>query len=210
VSDPFLPPPIPRQERTSNPPAAASFIIAVLGFVAVCSVLGAFIAFIPGVAAIVLGVFGLRKTRELTGGMSRGVSIAGIGIGAFDVLASVVAFLIVAVFVASSDVAVIDTEVAAPDDFSLSDRTCQVDAGRAVATGVLTNESGAAHGFIVTVRFFDGPTELASASDELGNDLEDGASWAWEVAVTVDPEQVNTDGLDCRVDRVELGRVVED
>jgi hypothetical protein len=211
VSDPFLPPPLPPgRERTSNPPAAASFILAVLGFVAVCSVIGSFIAFIPGVAAIVFGVFGLRKTRELTGGMSRGVSIAGIAIGVFDVLASVAAFLIVAVFVASSDFAVIDREPAEVDDYELSDRTCRVDGGLAVAGGILTNRSGAEHGFVISVRFLDGGAELGSASDELETDLEDGSTWAWEVVYPIDPEAVNTDSLDCRVSQVELGDVVSD
>ncbi|HYF47225.1 MAG TPA: FxLYD domain-containing protein, partial [Acidimicrobiales bacterium] len=104
----------------------------------------------------------------------------------------------------------IDTEPAGPDDVRLTDRTCRVDGSFAVAGGVLTNTSGAEHGFAVTVQFLDGSRTLGSATEELEHDLEDGASWSWEVQLGVDPEQVNTDSLECRVDRVDIGEVVSD
>ena len=190
--------------------AVLAMILGIFGVVACLTVFLAFVAFVPGSAAVVLGWIALRQSRRVDDRTGRLQAIVAVVTGSVSTMGSVVAFAVVAIFVASSDVTIIDTEVAAPDDFSLSDRTCQVEGGQAVATGVLTNESGASHGFVITVAFADGPTDLASASDELESDLADGQSWAWEVAITVDPEQVDTEGLDCRVDRVELGEVVSD
>jgi hypothetical protein len=170
----------------------------------------AFVAFVPGSAAVVLGWIALRRSRRVDDRTGRLQAIVAVVTGSVSTMGSVVAFAVVAIFVASSDQALVDEEPARPDDFSLSDRTCEVDGGQAIATGVLTNRSGETHGWALDVTFLDGEQELGTFSDELESDLADGASWAWEVVMTVDPEQVNTDGLDCRVDRVELGRVVSD
>jgi hypothetical protein len=185
-------------------------VVGIVAILAVFTFIFAFVAFLPGIVAIVLGIIGLRRAGERPDGQGRAPSVAGIVCGVLGTLASIAAFAIVALFVASSDFTILDTEVAGPDDVELTDRTCEVDGGQAVATGVLRNTSGEAHGFIVTVQFLDHGTELASASDRLEQDLEVDQTWAWEVTVPVDPQQVNTDGLDCRVDRVELGDVVSD
>jgi hypothetical protein len=97
-----------------------------------------------------------------------------------------------------------------PADGATSQVTGMLDGTLALAGGVLTNRSGAEHGFVITVRFLDGPVELGSGSDELEHELGDGDRWAWEAVLTVDPDQVNTDGLDCRVEQVEIGDVVSD
>jgi hypothetical protein len=213
VTQPFPPPPSPYGAYGPPPGNGAAVAALVLGIAAiffVFTVLLAFLAFIPGGIAIVLGILGLRRAGERPDGQRRGLATAGIVLGVLASLASIAAFAIVALFVASSDFSVVDTEVAGPDDVVLTDRTCLVEGGQAVAGGVLRNTSGASHGFIVTVRFLDDDVELASASDHIEHDLEDGQSASWEVAITVDPAQVNTDSLDCRVDRVELGDVVSD
>ena len=195
---------------SSNGLAIASMVVGIVAAVLVPTVLLTFVTFVPGIAAIVLGVFGLRRAKQQSPGPGRAQAILGIVTGSIGVLGSVVAFAIVALFVASSDFAIIDTEPASPDDFELSDRSCGVDGGQAVAGGVLTNAAEQEHGFVITVSFTDRDRGLGSASDELAADLAPGASWDWQVAISVDPEQVSTEGLDCRVDRVETGRVVSD
>ena len=213
MSQPFPPPPSPYGPGgppPSNGIAIASMILGIVAVVAVLTFIFAFVSFVPGLVAIGLGVAGLRRAGVRPDGQGRGPAIAGIVCGVLGTLASVAAFAIVALFVASSDFTILDTEVAGPDDVELTDRTCEVDGGQAIAGGVLRNTSGEAHGFIVTVQLLDHDVAFASASDRLEHDLEDGQTWAWEVAVPVDPQQVNTDGLDCRVDRVELGEVVSD
>jgi hypothetical protein len=200
----------PTRRPPSNGLAIASMLIGIVAVVAVLTILGAFVAFVPGVVAILLGIFALGNAkRQPPGGPGRAQSILGIVTGAVATLASVAAYAIVALFVASSDVAVVDTEVASPDDFQLSDRSCRVDGALAVAGGILTNTSDVEHGFVITVSFTDGDRQLGRSSDELEADLSPDATWDWEVAVSVD-EQVGTEGLECRVDRVETGRVVED
>ena len=213
MNQPFPPPPSPYGAYgppPSNGIAVAAMVVGIVTMLAVFTFIFAFVAFVPGVVAIVLGVVGLRRAGEHPTGQGRGSAITGIVLGVLGTLASIVAFAIVALFVASSDFTILDTEVAGPDDVELTDRTCEVQGGQAVATGVLRNTSGAPHGFIVTVQFLDRDVELGSASDRFEQDLEDGQTWAWEVVMPVDPEEVNTDGLDCRVDRVDLGEVVSD
>jgi hypothetical protein len=213
LNQPFPPPPSPYGPYgppSGNGLAIAAMVVGIVGILAVFTFILAFVAFVPGVAAIALGIFGLRRAGEHPTGQGRAAAVTGIVTGVLATLASIAAFAIVAIFVASSDFTILDTEVAGPDDVQLTDRTCEVDGGQAVATGVLRNTSGAEHGFIVTVQFLDHDVELARASDRLEQDLGDDQTWAWEVAVPVDPEQVDTDGLDCRVDRVELGDVVSD
>jgi hypothetical protein len=190
--------------------AVLAMILGIFGVVACLTVFLSFVAFVPGLAAVVLGWIALRQSHRLDDRTGRLQAIVAVVTGIVSTMGSVVAFAVVAIFVGSSDQALVDEEPARPDDFELSDRTCRVDDGRAVATGVLTNRSGETHGWALDVTFLDGEQEMGTLSDELESDLADGASWAWEVVMTVDPEQVNTDGLDCRVDRVELGEVVSD
>jgi hypothetical protein len=161
------------------------------------------------VVAIVLGVIGLRRAGEHPTGQGRGSSVAGIVLGVLGTLASIAAFAIVALFVASSDFEISDTRPAAPDDYELSDRTCRVENRQAVAGGVLTNTSEGEPGFVITVRFLDGQRVLDTATDELAANLGHDQSWDWEVAIPVDPQQVNTDSLECRVERVDLARLVD-
>jgi hypothetical protein len=185
-------------------------VVGILTLMTVFTFIFSVVAFVPGIVAIILGVMGVRRARAHPTGLGRGQAVAGIVCGSIGTVISIGAIAIIALFVASSDFTIVDEQPAAPDDYELSDRTCAVDGTLAVAGGVLTNRSGAEHGFVITVRFLDGPVELGSGSDELEHELGDGDRWAWEAVLTVDPDQVNTDGLDCRVEQVEIGDVVSD
>lgn len=66
------------QPTSTNGLAIAALITSIAGFV---------LCFIAGVAAIVLGVLGINKAKEL-GGTGRGMAIAGLAIGAVQVVAS--------------------------------------------------------------------------------------------------------------------------
>lgn len=218
MSEPFAPPPPPYGSppphygapAPSNGLATAALVIGILAVLAVVTLIGAFVAFVPGVAAIVLGVLGLQRAGQVPGGRGRGGAIAGIILGVLGTVASILAFVVVAVFVASSDTALIGEEPAAPDDYEVTDRTCEVEDGRAVASGILVNRSGAVHGFAVVVEFRDGATPLATRTTELESELEDGSSWGWEVVYPLGSDEVDTDGLDCRLVRVEIGDIVSD
>jgi len=225
VSDPFAPTPppygAPPPPYGSPPPpygappptngmATAALVIGIIAALAVFTLIGAFVAFVPGVTAVVLGILGLQRAGRTPDGRGRGLAIAGIVLGALATVASLVAFAVVAVFVASSDTALVGEQPAAVDDYELTDRTCEVEDGQAVASGILVNRSGQGHGFAVVTEFRDGTVPLGTRTTELESELEDGASWGWEVVLPVDVDQVDTDSLDCRVVRVEIGDVVSD
>lgn len=211
MNDPFAPPPPTFESPPSNNGMAiAAMVIGIVAVGAVFTVVGAFVAFVPGVTAFVLGILGLRRAGQIPGGGGRGMAIAGIVLGVLATVVSIGAYAIVALFVASSDTALVGEQPAAVDDYELTDRTCEVNDGRAVASGVLVNRSGQVHGFAVVVEFRDGATPLGTRTTELESELEDGASWGWEVVLPVDDAQVNTDSLDCRLVRVEIGDVVSD
>ncbi len=96
-----------------------------------------------------------------------------------------------------------DRRLATQDEYALSDQTCSVDAGRAVATGTLTNLSGRDTGFGVIVRFLDGDVDLGRPQTvEHPERLADGDTWAWEVDLDVDDSPAD---LRCNVIQVVLG-----
>ena len=98
-----------------------------------------------------------------------------------------------------------DRRLATQDEYALSDQTCGVDGGRAVATGTLTNLSGRDTGFGVIVRFLDGDVDLGRPQTvEHPEPLADGDTWAWEVDLDVDAATPPTD-LRCNVIQVVLG-----
>ena len=103
----------------------------------------------------------------------------------------------------SSDFDPNDRRLAAQDEYALSDQTCGVDGGRAVATGTLTNFSGRNTGFGVIVRFLDGDVDLGRPQTvEHPEPLADGDTWAWEVGLDVDSPPAD---LRCNVIQVVLG-----
>jgi hypothetical protein len=211
VNQPFPPPPSPygATPPSSNGVAITALVFGIVGLLAVLSFLFVFVAFVPGVAAIVLGVAGVRRAGEHPAGHGRGSAIAGIVCGTLATVASIAAFAIVALFVASSDDGFVTMQGAAPEDFSLSDQTCQIEDDQAVATGVLTNQSrGELHGVAITIVFAEAFRELGQGTDRTESELAPGESWEWEVSFGLDPDLVNTDVLECQVLRVERGRVV--
>ena len=103
----------------------------------------------------------------------------------------------------SEDFSPDDRRLATQDEYALSDQTCSVDAGRAVATGTLTNLSGRDTGFGVIVRFLDGDVDLGRPQTvEHPERLADGDTWAWEVDLDVDDSPAD---LRCNVIQVVLG-----
>ena len=96
-----------------------------------------------------------------------------------------------------------DRRLATQDEYALSDQTCGVSDGRAVATGTLTNLSGRDTGFGVIVRFLDSDVDLGRPQTvEHPEPLADGDTWAWEVGLDVDDPSAD---LRCNVIQVVLG-----
>lgn len=92
---------------------------------------------------------------------------------------------------------------ATPDEYTLSNQTCEVAAGRAVAAGDLVNHSGRETGFGVIVRFLDGDVDLGRPQTVTHpEDLADGEAWSWEVGLDVDSTPAD---LRCNVIQVVIG-----
>jgi hypothetical protein len=207
MSQPWPAPPAPPRLR-SNGVATASLVVGIVAALAVVTVVFCVLAFIPGVAAIVLGVLGLRRAREHPAGVGRGSAVAGIVCGTIATMASIALIAVVVLFVTTVDLPGAERRPALADEYELSEQTCVVRNGDvAVSSGVLVNRSGEAHGFAVTVRFLDRGAELGAVTESLQSFLADGESWAWEVRFPVARGQVNTDGLDCEVAGVEIADI---
>lgn len=216
MSQPLAPPPPPGdwgQGTPAGPPptngvAIAAMVIGLLALLPAITIIFAVFAVFPGILAIILGAVGLSTASRHPGRPGRGMAITGIVCGALTVVALVIEIVVLVVAVDSVDVDLVDQRTAEVDDYEISERTCAVVDGRAVASGVLTNRSGAPHAFILDVRFQDGAQPLGVREDRLESPLADGAVWSWQVVLPLeDGSGVDTDGLQCRIVQVELATV---
>lgn len=92
---------------------------------------------------------------------------------------------------------------ATPEEYALSNQTCGVEDGRAVAAGTVTNFSGRDTGFGVIVRFLDGDVDLGRPQTVTHPEpLADGDAWDWEVGLDVDGAPAD---LRCNVIQVVIG-----
>ena len=125
MSDPFAwsPPP----PKGANGLAVLAMILGIFGVVACLTVFLAFVAFVPGVAAdragwIAAAVPPARRPDRPA------PAIVAIVTGIVSTMGAVVAFAVVAIFVASSTRPSSTSRASGrPDDYELSERTCQVD-----------------------------------------------------------------------------------
>lgn len=100
-----------------------------------------------------------------------------------------------------------DRRLARQDEYALDAQQCTISDGVVIATGELTNHSGEANGFGVTVRFFDGDVDLGRPqSVDHPEPLADGETWAWEVRLATDGSTVAD--LRCNVIQVAVGQDV--
>jgi hypothetical protein len=216
VGDPFQQPPVgvpPSPEWSLGPPpanglATAAMVVGIIAILPALTIVFAVLAVWPGVLAIVLGAVGLSRAKHHPARPGRGQAIAGIVLGGLTVVALIVEIVLFAIVIDSVDVKLVDQRPAEVDDYQISDRTCEVRDDQAVAGGVLTNRSGAAHAFILDVGFEDGDRDLGTRRDMIESALADGQQWAWEVVLPLDSATgVDTDGLDCRIVEVDIATV---
>ena len=216
MGDPFQQPAVgvpPSPEWSFGPPpanglATAAMVVGIIAILPALTIVFAVLAVWPGVLAIVLGAIGLSRANRQPARPGRGQAIAGIVLGGLTVVALIVEIVLFAIVIDSVDVKLVDQRPAEVDDYQISDRTCVVRDDEAVAGGVLTNRSGAAHAFILDVRFEDGNRDLGTRRDMIESALADGQQWAWEVVLPLDSATgVDTDSLDCRIVEVDIATV---
>jgi hypothetical protein len=185
-------------------------VVGLLALLPALTIILAFLAVIPGVVAIVLGILGLAKARQHPAGLGKGMAVTGIVCGALTVVA-LIAEIVLFVWIAGE----VEPELtrvgpAEVDDYELSDRSCRVEAGVAVAGGLLTNHSRLGSAFVIRVRFLDRGRPIGQAADHLETELADGATWEWEVELPLDDPAIGTEQLDCRVTRVDRASIATD
>ncbi len=216
MDDPFPPPPVGVPPGAYGPPppngvATAAMVIGIIAVLPAVTIVFAVLAVFPGIVALILGFVGLSNANRHPARPGRGMAITGIVLGGLTVVALVIEIVLFAIVLDSVDVNLVDQHPAEVDDYEISGRTCAVQRDRAIASGVLTNRSGAPHAFILDVRFEDGDRRLGTRRDMLESPLADGAQWSWDVVLPLDSATgVDTDGLDCRIVEVDIATVDND
>lgn len=99
------------------------------------------------VLAIVFGVRGLRRAKQVD--LGRGASIAGIVMGSVGIGASIVG-IVLSVSVWNEVVSFVE-----PGDHTLSDVACDIDARQVEVTGSIVNDTDDARGYVIFVEVDD-------------------------------------------------------
>lgn len=174
--------------------AVAALVLGILTFVC----LGP----IAGVLAIIFGIIGLGKAKEL-GGNGRGMSIAGIALGVVGSVVSVIV-LIILIFAAGETADDIANDIGGTADTSTYDiqpGTCEVDEfGFAEYTGTIKNTADEEKNFTIDVEFRDGSSDaLIESSSDIVTDLAVGDTAEWSVTISTN----DATSVSCEVTDVE-------
>jgi hypothetical protein len=158
--------------------AVAALVLGILTFVC----LGP----IAGVLAIVFGIFGLSKAKE--SGVGKGMSVAGIVLGAVGSVISVIVLvvLLVAAGETADDIADDIAGTADPDIYEIETGQCEVDElGFASYSGTITNTSDESKNFTINVEFRNPDNDvLIESSSDIVLDLAAGDRAEWTVLGT--------------------------
>ena len=139
---------------------------------------------VAGIAAIVLGILGLKKSGEMAG-KGKGMSIAGLILG---ILGSIVYVLIAVLFVFAADQASDSLEDFAQDiggevsssDYRLTTDLCEIDDfGFITFSGEIQNRTNSSKNFTIEAEFLSGgEVEVSSA---VVTDIGPDESSFWEI-----------------------------
>jgi hypothetical protein len=176
----------------SNGPATAALVVGIVALVFCFTVVG-------GVAAVVLGVIGLRRAGRQAGA-GRGRAIAGLVLGLISVVLGLLTLLAVGATVQFLGDALDGLAGPAdPADYAVSVDTCSAGAaGVAEATGSITNTSGSVRNFLVRVEFTRSGAVL-DRGDDIVFGLDPGEQVAWDVVAPL----AGGGRVDCAVVAVE-------
>jgi hypothetical protein len=142
-----------------------------------------------GIPAVILGILGLSKAKQI--GTGKGMSIAGIILGAVGTLLTIAFFVFVVI--AAEDATDDLSGPADPGDYEIDidQSSCEVDRfGFLTLTGTIQNTSGSEKNFTVngSVRDADDGTILDSSGADIVSDIPAGQSAAWDITFSVADE----------------------
>ncbi len=154
-----------------------------------------------GILAIVFGFVGLRKAKEV--GTGRGMSIAGIVLGAVGIVAEVI--LVVVLVAAGSKAANDLSHVGGPADassYQLSPGSCTTDsAGFTTFRGTIQNKTSTTKNFFVDGEFRDSSTNaVVDTSRDLVGGIAPGDTAAWKIVTSATDAGQN---VTCKVTSVD-------
>lgn len=131
---------------------------------------------IAAVLAIVFGIMGMKKAKEV--GTGRGMSIAGIVLGAVGLLATVV---VIVLLFALGDTISDSLGTADPDDYELTSETCSVDAfGSVDFDGSIENTANQDLRFTLEAEFTDGSGKVLDTVDTVVF-VSEGRTTSWSI-----------------------------
>lgn len=190
------PPPYPAAAAAAPPPPGAGGAPAGRsnGLAVAALVFGILTFFclgpLGGILAIVLGFLGLSRAREVQTG--RGMSIAGIVLGAVGTVLTVVLFLLIVVGVgkAAHDTAQNIGGVAPASSYDLKadGSSCTADElGFVTYKGTIKNTTGSVKNFSVNTEIRDRSTnQVIESPNDIVTDIAPGDTAQWSVTTTVD------------------------
>ncbi len=162
---------------TNNGLAVAALVLGILTYFCL-GPLGA-------IPAIILGILGLRDARQ--SGVGRGMSIAGIALGAVGLV--VWTLMIVLLIAAGSRASVTLKNLAGPADpssYQVHGGTCSVDGvGQTTFTGSITNETSSAKSFSIEAEFRDSSSgQVLDDTNTVVSDIKPHSTAPWQITST--------------------------
>jgi len=185
---PYAPP--PAGGAATNGMAVAALVLGILTFVC----LGP----IAGVLAIVFGILGIKKANEV--GTGRGMSIAGIILGAVGSVIAIIVFI--AIVAGTNDVADrIDDAfgTADPSDYDITTDSCSVDQyGFVEFEGTIENTADRDMNFTINTEIRESGSKVLLDSPSTYVSINEGDTVRWSVSSSLD----DATNIDCTVESV--------
>jgi hypothetical protein len=141
-----------------------------------------------GVPAVVFGLLGLSKAKEV--GSGKGMSIAGIILGTIGSIAIVVGFI--ALVLAADDVTDDLSGAADGDDYELTTDTCEIDEfGFVTFEGTIENTAGRNMNFIIEGEIRDADTDVLLDDSTTYVEIREDDTIRWSIPASVgDPTDI--------------------
>jgi hypothetical protein len=171
--------------------AIAALVLGILTFVC----LGP----IAGILAIVFGILGLKKAKE--SGVGKGMSIAGIVLGAVGSVIAIIVFFALVVGTNNAADRINDAfGKADPSDYDITTDSCKVDQyGFVEFEGTITNTANKDMNFTINTEIRSSGSNVLLDSPSTFVQINEGDTAKWSVSTSID----KATNIDCKVSSVD-------
>jgi hypothetical protein len=167
------------QPKPSNGIATAALVTGIIGLLTSWFVLGG----VLGVIALVLGIVGVKKAREVSTG--RGMAIAGIVLGILSIVVAIAVIVAAKWLVDNADELFEEVD---PSQYQLTREECRVNGSTLTASGTITNLEDKSRRYVITVNSTGGVGTGTFATAEPGQTVK------WSI---LSSDVVDLDGGEC-------------